>query len=286
MQARTGAFIKVAIVLGLFQVPAVSLADEALGRLTSATGPVTATDPSGAQRSLSCGDSVFAGETISTSPGGSAAVLANDVLTQVAGSSAVRMARTDDGALDATLERGRVRMIDARETGSPARLGANDAVVRVAGNDAEGYLLVEKIGPYAMFCEWDAPLEVARRSESATANPGECVIAKGTEPLYVADAHDERIPATGADMCPPDLTHLAEAGPHFPDPLPGVGAGSPSEPWNTLAGGPTMPRRDPCDDPGAGCRITNGSIIVISEPPPGTDPQPGGENPFPGANLP
>ena len=90
-------------------------------------------------------------------------VLATDADEIVAAASEVRVDRTAVGTPDAVLARGRVRVIDAREGGEPARLAARDSEVRVVGNDAEAYLLAEKIGPYAMFCEWDAPLAVAQQ---------------------------------------------------------------------------------------------------------------------------
>ena len=47
------------------------------------------------------------------------------------------------------------------------------------------------------------------QAEESTATPGECVIAKPTEPLYVAKAHDSRIPALAADVCEMDPALLA-----------------------------------------------------------------------------
>jgi hypothetical protein len=100
-------------------------------------------------------------------------------------------------------------MIDPRDSGAPARLAVLDAHAAVVGNDAEAYLFSEKVGPYAMLCEWDAPLPVSRGSEQKSAAPGECVIAKPKEPLYVASGHDVRIPAV-AEACEPgpDLASL------------------------------------------------------------------------------
>jgi hypothetical protein len=173
-------------------------------------------------------------------------------------------------------------MIDARDGGGPARLGARDAEVRVAGNDAEAYVLSEKVGPYAMFCEWDAPLAVRRGEEMQSADPEHCVIAKDSEPLYVADAHEERMSAAGGDPCPPDLGGLVAPGPHFsPIASRDVAGGPPAAPWSNMAAGQARPRLGPCEDPGATC---GGGTIVIVEPPPSTDPQPGAGGPFGGLN--
>ena len=46
--------------------------------------------------------------------------------------------------------------------------------MQIAGNDTEAYLLSEKVGPYAMFCEWDAPLALRRGNERKTVDPNLC----------------------------------------------------------------------------------------------------------------
>jgi hypothetical protein len=60
-------------------------------------------------------------------------------------------------------------MIDPRDEGEPAQLAVLDADGHVKGNDAEAYIFSEKVGPYAMLCEWDAPLPVSRGKEQKTA---------------------------------------------------------------------------------------------------------------------
>jgi hypothetical protein len=207
----------------------------------------------------------------------------DDVHAQVDAGSSVLVGRTPAGSADAQLEGGRLRMIDARDGGAPARLGAGDATVRVAGNDAEAYLLTEKVGPYAMFCEWDAPLAVSRDGERQTADPEHCIIAKPSEPLYVSQAHEERIPAGGGDACPPDLGGLVAPGPHFaPGDATDVAAGPPPALWSSMASAQPMPTLQPCEDPGTGCMGLDGVTTVIVEPPPSTDPQPGAGGPFGG----
>jgi hypothetical protein len=277
---------RTAVLLALLLVAAApsARAEDPVGHVTSLVGDVSATGPGGAGRALACGDPVFAGDTVTTGDGASAGILMDDVLARVDAESALTVGRTAAGTPDTRLDRGRVRVIDARDAGEPARLAARNAEMRVAGSDAEAYVLSEKVGPYAMFCEWDAPLAVSRGPESKQADPLHCVIAKDAEPLYVANAHDERIPATGGPTCP-DLASLTDPADHFsPVATRDVAAGPPVERWSNLAGGPGVPDRDPCGDPGSGCAITRGApgVIIIDEPPPGGDPQPGGGT-FPGA---
>lgn len=260
--------------LGLLAAGPVA-AQTAVGQITSLVGKARASGPGGTNRTLACGDTIYAGDTVTTGIGSSAGILMSDVLARVNGASALAVNLTPDGTPDTTLARGRVRVIDAREAGSPAaRLAARNVDVTVAGNDAEAYVLSEKIGPYAMFCEWDAPLAVNRGSESQLANPNQCVIAKDAEPLYISDAHDERIPAAGGPPCPPNLAGLAAPGRHF-DPT-DVAAQGPDR-WSSLAAGVGLPRRDACDNPGSGCA---GGFLVISEPAATTAGQPGSNGVF------
>jgi hypothetical protein len=81
------------------------------------------------------------------------------------------LGRTDVNTPSARLLAGKVRMIDPRDEGEPAQLAVLDAEVHVKGNDAEGYLFTEKVGPYAMLCEWSDPLPVTRGNEKKVANP-------------------------------------------------------------------------------------------------------------------
>jgi hypothetical protein len=287
MTARS-AFGITLFALGLMS-PVSAMAGDAVGEVTSATGSVVATAPDGTERTLSCGDSIFDGDTLSTGADSNVGVLSGDFLTQVPDSSAVRFGQTGEGAPDATLERGRVRIIDVREDGTTARLAAGDAEVRVVGNDAEAYLLSEKTGGYAMFCEWDAPLDVARNGERKLADPNECVIAKPHEPLYVAQAHDARIPASDVETCPLDLGSLASTDPHFsPIDSRDVAAPPPSLAWSNPAQPPGPPPRNPCEVPGSICSVSPAGItptgqITVWEATPGTGPRPGSPV-FPGAN--
>jgi hypothetical protein len=262
------------LMLGALALPLAAAADgDALGHVTSISGQASAQREGGASRPLACGDAVFAGESVVTGQGSSAGLLlGDDLLAQVGEGSAVRLGTTPEGAPDATLERGAVRVIDAREGGAPARLAAGGAAARVAGGDSEAYVLSEKASRYAMFCEWDAPLAVQRGPESRTAEPKQCVIAKPDEPLYVATAQQDRMPA-GPDGCPPG--GIASLAPHFPA-LADVAAG-PAMPFSQspaeLPGLAPMP----CENPGAIC-----SHVIVDEEPPGGGGSPGGGGTFPG----
>jgi hypothetical protein len=258
-------------------------AQSVVGRVASTSGQVLARS-AGGERALGCGDPVFAGDTLVTAADSRVGVLMGDVLAQVAPKSSLQVAATDAGAPDATLQTGRVRMIDVRNQGTPAgRLTAGTAQGALSGNDAEAYIFSEKAGEFAMFCEWDSPLAVTRPGQRAVADPGQCVIAKRSEPLYTAPAHRDRIAASGGDYCPPDLGGLASTGPHF-SPAMARGVSAPGVPlWSELADSQGAPEILPCDDPGAICSASDGGVIVISEPPPSEDPQPGGGGMFPGS---
>jgi hypothetical protein len=236
-----------------------------VGHVASLSGSATAQLPGAASRSLACGDAICAGDSVTTSAASSAGLLVGDVLTQLDADSTARIGVTPESAVDVELARGGVRMIDPSSGDAPARLSAVGAQGRVAGNDAEGYVLAEKGGQYAIYCEWDDPLVVSRGPETATAAPGECVVAKRDEPLYMAPGHAERIPAL-TDSCNPSFAvspveHL--------DPLPIVAAGPPGE-GPALPEVPLFPPPSPCDVPGVGC---GGPSLEEQEP---------GEGGFPG----
>ena len=278
MRTRRGSWI-CGIALGALVVPGAVAADETpVGEVTALSGQVSAVRDGGTPRPLSCGDPVYEGESVVTSPGsGAGLLLGDDLLAQVGETSSLKLGRTAAGTPDATLQKGAVRVIDAREGQQPARLAAGTASARLEGGDSEAYLLAEKAGGYAMFCEWDAPLAVDRGNETRTATPTECVIAKPDEPLYVAKAHEERMPA-GPDGCPP--ANIAALGPHFPDAA-DVAAGPPAVAFS--AGPDALPGfiMMPCEDPGAAC-----VGVLVNEVPPTIPPTIPGGNPFPGTPTP
>jgi hypothetical protein len=247
---------------------AAAAADGALGEVTSVSGQATAVREGAAPRSLACGDPVYRGETIVTTQGSSAGLLLGpDLLAQVGENSSLQLGTTPAGTPDTTLQRGSVRVIDAREGGAPARLAAGTASARIQGGDSEAYVLVEKVGGYAMFCEWDTPLAVSRGNESRTASPQQCVIAKPDEPLYTADAHQDRLAAL-PDACAPG--QFAALAPHFPAIAARDVAAGPAPFSMSPAELPGL-EREACEDPGAEC-----AGVIFDEEPPGGGDFPGG----------
>ena len=197
------------IALGALALAGAAQAADQVGVVSAVAGEATAQQPGAEPRALACGDPVFAGDTLRTGSGSSVGVQLDDVATHLDANSQVVVGRTAENTPSARLLAGKVRMIDPRDEGAPAQLAALDTDARVKGNDAEAYIFSEKLGPYAMMCEWDAPLPVSRGRESKTADPRECVIAKPKEPLYTANAHDTRIPALAQECAPgPGLASL------------------------------------------------------------------------------
>lgn len=254
-------------------------AEDTLGSVSSLAGSASAQRPGEEPRPLDCGDPVYADDTVWTAADSRVGVMLDDVMAHLAPQTRVALGRTDAATPAATLEAGRVRMIDPRDAGAPARLAALDARAEVLGNDAEAYLFKEKVGPYAMLCEWDAPLPVARADENLSADPGECVISKSREPLYLARAHDERIPAAAAELCDlgPEIASLAGA-PHkhlspadvsAPGPAPGIGSAGLGA---VSPAGATQPNRSACDGAGSACSLP---IPVGAFVPPPITGQPG-----------
>lgn len=249
-------------------------AEAPLGEVRSVTGEATARRGDETPRVLGCGDPVYAGDVVTTAADARVGLQTGDLATQLAADSRLRLDRLSGDLPSVTVERGKARMVDPREDGTPARLAALDASASVAGNDAEAYVFAEKVGPYAMLCEWDADLPVARADEHEVVRPGECVISKPTEPLYTARAHDARIPVQVAEICEVDpdaiaslagspLNHLSPADVAAPPPLSGVGTAGLG--FHNPKGA-DMPTRAPCDVPGAGCVLPVPATAV--EPPP------------------
>jgi len=214
---------------------------------------------------LAVGDPIVAGSVIRTGSDGRVGILVSQIYVQLDPQSALKLDRDASGHVKMALGEGRARIIDTRSNPVPADLTVVDATAAVAGGDAEFYILNEKAGRYAMFCEWSGPLQVSRDPKSLTAGPNQCVLAKPHEPLYAAKGHEHQIPllplpydAVFADPASNhfDATDVA-AGP------PGLGFANPLDPPDR--------QRDPCDVPGSGCqaRLTGGPPVVI-EPPPDT----------------
>jgi len=210
---RTGilspACLLVGLALAALLAGAAGADERVVGEVTSVVGKATAQQPDGEARALACGDPIYEGDRVATAKEGRVDVMMGDTLAHLSEDSQLLVERTPAETPDVTLTRGKVRVIDARQGGAPARLAALDASAELAGTDTEAYVFAEKIGPYAMLCEWDAPLVVVRPGERAVASPGNCVISKKTEPLYSAKAHEERIPALAEQVCEVDPALLA-----------------------------------------------------------------------------
>jgi hypothetical protein len=245
-----------------------ALAADELGRVSAVSGEATAQQPGAEPRALACGDPVFPGDTLRTGSDSHVGVLLDDVAAHLDPNSQVVLGRTVVNTPSARLLAGKVRMIDPRDEGEPAQLAVLDADAQVMGNDAEGYIFSEKVGPYAMLCEWDKPLPVSRGKEHKTADPHECVIAKPKEPLYTANAHDQRIPALAQECAPgPDLASLNSPIHHL---TPRDVAAAAPIPGSDIAGfGPVTADTSPdytCDNAGV-CKAL--IPVVPVEPDPG-----------------
>jgi hypothetical protein len=250
-------------------------AAQTVGRVAALAGQARAVGPAGS-RALACGDAVGAGDRLELGPGARLGVLSDAVYAQLTAGSRATAGVTADGLPDWSLESGRLRLVDTRDPGEAgrSRLATPHAVARGLAGDSEAYVLVEKTGAYSIVCEWGEPLAVSRADEALTAGPGECAVAKPSEPLYKADAQAERIPLAGGDACglgPLDGGDLAA---RFGDPLAAVAAGPP--PGGLLPPAPPAFARQPCDNPGSGCAGGPGLLgIGVVESPTGTGSLPG-----------
>jgi hypothetical protein len=236
-------------VLGTLPFQAVA---ETVGSVISTTGEAYAEGPSG-QRPLECATPVELGETLVTPDGARAALLAGDVYLQLDGGSAVAIRRGADGAPAFDVLRGRVRILDTRESG-PA-LAAKTAGALASGTGTDTEIRIDTGG--AQFCESAASLALQTGSgASATLASGQCVTVSPDGSTANSDKPAEEIKLAGAEGCF-DVALVD----HF---TPGVSA--PAAPTISLA--PIDPDRsplDPCDTPGSGC----GRIVSFIPPPPG-----------------
>ncbi|HTO06159.1 MAG TPA: hypothetical protein VMR86_03805 [Myxococcota bacterium] len=208
---------------------------------------------------LAVGDPIAAGSVIRTGSDGKVGILASDIYVQLDPQSAVLL-EDDAGRVKMTLQEGRARIVDTRKNAPAGSLSIDRARSAVAGGDSEVYVLNEKAGRYAMFCNWTGPVQVTRDPSSLSVDPGHCVLSKPHEALYGAQGHEHQIPLLplpfdavlfDAPANHFDTTDVA-AGP------PGFGFGDPMTPLDRT--------RDPCDTPGSGCKKGKGLTVV--EPPP------------------
>jgi hypothetical protein len=230
-----------------------ALADSLVGKVAALEGHAMAN-----QRELAVGDAVPAGSVIRTKESSRVGIFVGDIYVQLDPQSALLLERDENGRVKTHLQSGRARIIDTRGEGDPGAIRVDKTTAMISGGDKEVYILSEKAGRYAMFCEWTSPLAVTRDPKSLSVDPGNCVLSKPKEPLYAAKGHDHQIPLL---PLPADLALNDPATDHFD--LADVGAG----PSPLGFGGPLDPairERDPCDTPGSGCGVT------VVEPPPDT----------------
>lgn len=217
------------------------------------------------ERTLARGDAIESGSTVRTGADSRVALFSNEIYVQLDPESAVRFERDDQNRVNLSLEEGRARIVDTRGGGDPAAVAAGGALAKVQGGDQEVYILSEKTGRYAMFCDWTQPLAVAKGGHEVGADPGDCVLVKPSEAPYAARGHDHQIPLLpGPDDGPADAL-VSRFGPD-------VAAG----PFHGFPGpAAALEReRDPCDAPGTGCLGAAGLVII--EPPPDVDGCPPG----------
>jgi hypothetical protein len=227
-------------------------ADEPAARVLALEGSATANGAS-----LAVGDPIASGATIQTTSGSRVGILASQIYVQLDPESSLQLDRDASGQVQMALTEGRARVVDTRADPTAAKLKVVDTTASIAGGDSEYYILAEKGGRYAMFCEWSGPLTVTRDPKTVTAGPNQCVLAKPHEPIYAAQGHDHQIPLL---PLPADVVFAPEFNPD-------VAAGP-----QGLAFDPLLPidiARDPCDVPGSGCRISAAPIVVEPPPDPG-----------------
>jgi hypothetical protein len=268
-----------AMLLALALPAATALAEEPaqVGRVTAVKGRAVAERMGQPDRVLGCNDPIYAGDRVVTSDASRVGFLMDEVYTHVDADSSLRVAGSA-AAPDLALERGSTRVIDTRDAGELGSLRVLDTHAQLMGNDVEGYVFVEKTGSYAMLCEWDTPLKVGRDGdESQLAGPGQCVISKGSEPMYLAPGHDARLGPIAAGECEPGLA-LGPIDPHL-SPT-DVAAGPMLGPWSSVPVALEMPGRDACDLSRCNAIFEQVHIPVF---PPGGIPISGG-NQLPGGN--
>jgi hypothetical protein len=215
------------------------------------------------ERALARGDAIENGAVVSTDASSRVGLFAGEIYVQLDPESAVRFERDEQNRVQVELEAGRARIVDTRGSGEPGTVAAGGGEARIEGGDKEVYLLSEKTGRYAMFCDWTAPLAVSGNQRDASADPGDCILVKPGEAPYAARGHDHQIPLlSGPDDGPADLL-VSRFGPD-------VAAG----PFHGFPGPAEVPdrERDPCDIPGSGCE---GALRIVDPPPDPDDCAPG-----------
>jgi len=211
------------------------------GRVASLTGEALATRSPA--RVLACGDELCVGDLVSTGAGGSLGILNGGFLTQIGENSRAKLALTAEGVPDVVLQKGTVRMIDARETGTPGGLEVLGSRVEIRRSDAEARVS----GTSGRICAHGGAVTVSGTSVDA----GNCATA-GTASLRVVanDAESPQLPALAGSCDPgPVIAPIAHIGPTPPVASP------------PLLGPAPLP--DPPGGPPRTCELTGCAIIEV-----------------------
>ncbi len=203
-------------------------------------------------RPLACGDPVYAGERVLTAEDSRLGLISDEAFVQLDADTALLVGLTPEGVLDMTLEAGRVRVIDLRETGPSLRLAVGQAETAVIGNDVDAFFgdsaTFAANGSAGVFCPRDRALEVVSGARRITAGPGACVGVPAEESLLTTVASTQSLPLAGPEEeCPVGGVLGALASRFLPiDAAIGAGPdGFGTPPF------PDGPERDSCGDPGS-----------------------------------
>ncbi len=247
-----------------------------VGEVAALLESATAQRAGAAPRSIGCGDLVYEGERLVTPRNARVGILSDDAYVQLDSDSSLQLGLTPEEALDLELHKGRVRVVDSRERGSPGRLRVDDAETGLIGNDVEAYALGEP-GEGGILCSRNGPLAVSRNGSMYEGTPGGCVVAKAGGSLAREPTPAARVslPSSEAEECPVDWT-LGPALLHF-SPV-DVAAGPDRGDFFPIVGLDGI-ERTPCDNPGGLCGPQARSTGSGPEPP-GSDP-PGPKPPKP-----
>ena len=221
-----------------------------LAQLASVQGDVRAIAPDGGARALDCDAVVNACETIETGPGASAGLLFDDAVVQIGPDA--RVALSARPGPDLSIERGAVRVIDAREA-APQRVQLHTPELQASVGRGDAELARSAAGVRA--CAHDEPLVVMAADGARTVASGSCLETQVAGAFATVPAGAPGVAIGDPASCP-----FRVAG--YPALLPPVGtapdAGPSIDPFDP-------PGRDSCDDPGSGCLSK-----IFDDPDPGT----------------
>jgi len=274
---RLATTIPVTALALLLAAPAVAAEPGEIGRVAAIEGVVYAQAPGQVLRRLSCDDPIYDGDLVVTDDDAGVGVLSSDFYTRLDQGTETEIRVASNGAPRLDLARGHVRLIDESPTRAEGRIDTPGLSAAQAGRDTEAFALPEKAWVVSMICGYADPVDVARRSDPsdrAAGRPGACHVEKPREPIYAADASEDRLPVRARNRC--------DAAPRFPVAerfeqlpvalTPPVAAGPPGAP---VLQAPV----DPCGGGfGVGCNAPvnlagpgpapPGPIVVVPAPPP------------------